>query len=196
MSLPPPTELADILTLAGLEVDSIERAGAGIEKVVVAQIEEIKLHPEAEHLLVAKVNIGSQDHIQVVTGAKNLRPGLKVPLALPGASLADGQTVAAARFRGLMSEGMLCSAEEIGWEEPSGKETAGILILPESAKLGENVAEVLSLGDLVLTLEVTPDRPDCLSLIGIAREVATATGAKVLLPASVVPNDKTDADGP
>ncbi|HHT70154.1 MAG TPA: phenylalanine--tRNA ligase subunit beta [Firmicutes bacterium] len=194
--LPPPTELADILTLAGLEVDSIERAGAGIEKVVVAQIEEIKLHPEAEHLLVAKVNISSQDHIQVVTGAKNLRPGLKVPLALPGASLADGQTVAAARFRGLMSEGMLCSAEEIGWEEPSGKETAGILILPESAKLGENVAEVLSLGDLVLTLEVTPDRPDCLSLIGIAREVATATGAKVLLPASVVPNDKTDADGP
>lgn len=190
--LPLPAQLADILTLAGLEVDSVERTSNGIEQVVVAQVEEIKLHPEAEHLFVLQVNAGSRRRKQIITGAENLRPGLKVPLALPGASLPDGRTIEATRFRGLLSEGMLCSAKELDLEEPKGEETDGIFILPDTANLGDDVAKVLDLGDIVLNLEVTPNRADCLSLIGVAREVATAIGAELILPPTITPKSNTD----
>lgn len=191
--LPSPTQLADILTLAGLEVDSIERANQ-LDWVIVAQVVEIKLHPETEHLFVVQVNAGSFGVKQLVTGAQNLKPGLKVPLALPGASLPNGQTIEASRFKGLLSEGMLCSSQELSWEEPEGKETTGILILPRTANPGDSVAQVLQLGDIVLDIEVTPNRSDCLSMIGVAREVATATGAKLVLPQTMVPVPKSNED--
>lgn len=190
--LPSPAQLADILTLAGLEVDSIERAGHGMDQVIVAQVEEIRPHPEANHLFVVQVNTGCQGHKQLITGAKNMEPGHKVPLALAGASLPDGRAIEATRFRGLLSEGMLCSAEEIGWKEPKGEETYGILILPDTAGLGENVADVLNLGEVVLDIEVTPNRADCLSLIGVAREVATAIGSKLVFPPTVIPPSTED----
>ncbi|NLG86630.1 MAG: phenylalanine--tRNA ligase subunit beta [Firmicutes bacterium] len=188
-TLPPPAELADMLTLAGLEVESIERAGTKIEQVVAAQVKEIKLHPEANHLLVVQVDAGPLGCKQVITSAQNLRPGLKVPLAFPGASLASGEIIEATRFRGLQSDGMLCSASELGFTETDDKQSHGILVLPDTTTLGANVADVLDLGDIVLDLDITPNRADCLSLIGVAREVAAAMGIKLVLPPARVPND-------
>ena len=136
--------------------------------------------------MIVTVQAAAQQELQVVTGAKNLQPGLKVPLALPGALLPDGRNVAEGRFRGALSQGMLCSAEEVGLNVAAGQE-AGILVLPKQAQLGEDVAETLNLGGWLLILEVTPDRPDCLSLIGIAREVAAAIGAEMIMPPTAVP---------
>ncbi|MGI6129215.1 MAG: phenylalanine--tRNA ligase subunit beta [bacterium] len=177
--LPSPKELADMLTLAGLEVDSIDRVGTGENQIVVAEVKEITSHPDASHLWVVKVDAGACGYKQVITGASNLRPGLKVPLALTGAILPGGQAIEAARFRGLLSDGMLCSSEELGLSE---KQPHGILILPDDAVLGTNVAEFLDIGDIVLDVEVTPNRADCLSIIGVAREVAAAMNAKLVLP--------------
>lgn len=164
-------ELSHLLTRAGVEVEGVISLGVAIPKVVVAQINESTQHPNADRLSVCKVDDGSGVPRQIVCGAKNYKVGDKVPLALPGAVLPGDFKIKVGKLRGVESEGMLCSAEELGL--PKGED--GLLILPGDAKVGAEFSEIFP-GDTVLDLEITPNRPDLLSHTGIAREVAALTG--------------------
>ncbi len=180
VQLPEVDELARRLTMAGLEVEGIERIGADLAGVVVAQIKESVPHPNADKLSVTKIDAGTGQLLQVVCGAKNYEVGDKVPLATVGTRLPGGQQIQAAKLRGVDSFGMLCSARELGLSE----DAAGLLILDPAAKVGQGIAAALGIEDVVLELNVTPNRPDALSHLGIAREIAVLTGQKVKLPAS------------
>jgi phenylalanyl-tRNA synthetase beta chain len=174
-----PQELADKLTFAGIEVESVETIGGQIpEQVVVAQILASDKHPNADRLSVCRVNDGSGER-QIVCGAKNYKVGDKVPLALPGASMAGGFVIKISKLRGVESQGMMCSAEELGL--PKGED--GLLILPADAPLGKKFADYMGGGDTVYDIEVTPNRPDWLSVMGIAREIAALTGNPLQVPA-------------
>jgi phenylalanyl-tRNA synthetase beta chain len=160
-------EIADALIFTGVEVEGVQVHGAGIEKVVVAQIESFQQHPNADRLSVCQVLDGSNNPRQIVCGAKNFRAGDKVPLALPGAVLPDGTKIKSSKLRGVESDGMLCSERELGFSD----EASGLMILDPSAPVG------IALGDLfppdtIFDLEITPDRPDLLSYIGLARELS------------------------
>jgi len=170
-------ELVDLLTLAGVEVEGVLKSGVAIPQVVVARIQESTQHPNADRLSVCKVDDGSGVPRQIVCGAKNYQVGDKVPLALPGAVLPGDFKIKVGKLRGVESEGMLCSAEELGL--PKGAD--GLLILPADAVNGSPFSDLFP-GDTVLDLEVTPNRPDLLSHIGIAREVAALTGKEIRLP--------------
>jgi phenylalanyl-tRNA synthetase beta chain len=178
-------ELANYLTMAGLEVDSINKLGEGISKVVSGEILEVKPHPNADKLVVCAVNVGQENApLTIVTGAPNVRPGMKVPVAIVGAKLPDGPQIKKAVFRGIESYGMLCSAQELGID-PTGlpaEESEGIMSLPPSTPLGIPIQEVLGLDDEVLELELTPNRSDCLGMINIAREIGALTSASLKLP--------------
>lgn len=164
-------ELVSLLTMAGVEVEGIETTGCAIPNVVVAEIKESVQHPQADRLSVCQVDDGSGQARQIVCGAKNYKVGDKVPLALPGAKLPGDFLIKTGKLRGVESQGMLCSAEELGL--PKGED--GLLILPRETKVGTPIAELFQ-GDTVLDLEITPNRPDLLSYVGMAREVATLTG--------------------
>jgi phenylalanyl-tRNA synthetase beta chain len=171
--------LAEALTAAGLKVEAIHRPSADIEGVVVGQIRAILPHPNADKLQVVEVSTGwALDH-HIVCGAHNFAVGNKVALALVGARLPGGIVIETARIRGEVSEGMLCSARELGLDD----DHAGILILPPETELGVEVTKVLGLDEITLEIEVTTNRPDAMSLLGIAREVAAITGGSVKLPA-------------
>ena len=180
VDLPPdvPT-LVDLLTLAGVEVEGVETLGVAIANVVVAQVRESVQHPNADRLSVCQVDDGSGVARQIVCGAKNYKAGDKVPLALPGAVLGPDFKIKVGKLRGVESQGMLCSAEELGM--PKGED--GLLILPADARVGAPLAELFP-GDTVLDLEITPNRADLLSHIGIAREIAVLTGTALRLPAA------------
>jgi len=169
----PPTvdELVRLLTMAGVEVEGVETRGVAIEKVVVAQINESVQHPNADRLSVCQVDDGSGHPRQIVCGAKNYKVGDKVPVALPGAILPGDFKIKVGKLRGVESQGMLCSSTELGL--PKGED--GLLILPVDAKVGAPLSELYP-GDTILDLEITPNRPDLLSMRGIAREVATLMG--------------------
>ena len=171
-------ELADALTMAGLEVESLEPAGAAFSGVVVAQILSVERHPGADKLTVCKVNAGKQ-MLQVVCGAPNVRVGMKVPLALVGAKLPNLEIDKAA-LRGIESEGMLASERELGLSD----DHSGLLELPADAEPGADIRALLDLDEQILTLKLTPNRGDCLSVLGVAREVAAITRAS-LVPARV-----------
>ena len=175
----PPTvpALVDLLTLAGVEVEGVETRGCAIPNVVVAQIKESVQHPNADRLSVCKVDDGSGIERQIVCGAKNYKVGDKVPLALPGAKLGPDFTIKVGKLRGVESQGMLCSADELGL--PKGAD--GLLILSPEAKVGTPIAELFS-GDTMLDLEITPNRADLLSHAGIAREIAALTGKALAAP--------------
>lgn len=176
-----PQELAEKLTFAGIEVEDVVTLGGKIpEQVVVAEILSSDKHPNADKLSVCRVNDGTGER-QIVCGAKNYKVGDKVPLALPGAAMAAGFTIKESKLRGVMSQGMMCSAEELGL--PKGED--GLLILPVDAPLGTKFAEYVGPGDTVYDIEVTPNRPDWLSVIGIAREIGALTGNLLKLPESV-----------
>jgi phenylalanyl-tRNA synthetase beta chain len=162
--------LVDLLTLAGVEVEEVITTGVAIPNVVVAQIKESVQHPNADRLSVTKVDDGSGAERQIVCGAKNYKVGDKVPLALPGAVLGPDFKIKVGKLRGVESQGMLCSAEELGL--PKGED--GLLILAPEAKAGTPISELFP-GDTVLDLEITPNRPDLLSHSGIAREIAVLT---------------------
>src|SRR5882724_3436784 len=177
-----PEELAEKLTFAGIEVEDVVSLGGKIpEQVVIGQILSSEKHANADRLSVCRVNDG-QGERQIVCGAKNYKVGDKVPLALPGAEMAGGFTIKASKLRGIESQGMLCSAEELGL--PKGED--GLLILPADAPVGKKFAEYLGPGDTVFDIEVTPNRPDWLSVIGIAREVSALTGNPLKLPEVVL----------
>ncbi|MGA3172063.1 MAG: YtpR family tRNA-binding protein, partial [Chthoniobacteraceae bacterium] len=178
VSLPPTTqELADLLTLAGIEVVSIQQRGADIANVVVAKILGSEQHPNADRLSVCSVDAGNGDIRQIVCGAKNYRIGDKVPLALPGAVLPGDFKIKVGKLRGVESQGMMCSAKELGLGE--GHE--GLLILPPGAPVGQAIS-VLYPADVVLELEITPNRPDLLSHYGIALEIAALRGVRLQPP--------------
>jgi phenylalanyl-tRNA synthetase beta chain len=166
--LPSPTQaLVDLLTLAGVEVEAVQQRGADIPDVVVAQILESGPHPNADRLSVCKVDAGHGRIVQIVCGAKNYSAGDKVPLALPGAVLPGDFKIKTGKLRGVESQGMMCSARELGLGE--GHE--GLLILPPAAPVGSPLSDLFP-PDVILDLEITPNRPDLLSHYGIAREIA------------------------
>ena len=160
-------QIAEALTFTGVEVEGVQVHGAGIEKVVVAQIESFLQHPNADRLSVCQVLDGSKTPRQIVCGAKNFRAGDKVPLALPGAVLPDGTKIKASKLRGVESEGMLCSERELGFSD----EASGLMILDPSAPIGVAIGDLFP-PDTIFDLEITPDRPDLLSYIGLARELS------------------------
>jgi phenylalanyl-tRNA synthetase beta chain len=176
----PPLTTAERLTMAGLEVKSTQVIGAAWEHVVVGQVSAVNPHPNADRLKLATIDLGTEQ-VTVVCGAPNLRVGDKVPFARVGAELIDGHTgvksvLKPAKIRGVVSSGMACSEKELGI---SGDHT-GLLVLPADAPVGSPLAQYL--GDALFNLEVTPNRPDCLSVIGVARELAALTGQTVRLP--------------
>ena len=178
-----PAELAEKLTFAGVEVEEMVTIGGGaLQQVVVCQILSSEKHPNADKLSVCRVNDG-QGERQIVCGAKNYKVGDKVPLALPGVTFPSGMTIKEAKLRGVESQGMLCSAEELGL--PKGED--GLLILPAETAVGITLSEALGGSDTVFDIEVTPNRPDWLSIIGIAREISALTGNPLKLPEVVVP---------
>ena len=163
-------ELAELLTLAGVEIEEIETRGANFAHVVVAQITASAPHPNADRLSVCQVDDGSGQTRQIVCGAKNYKVGDKVPLAQPGAVLSGDLKIKASKLRGVESQGMLCSAKELGVAE----DAAGLLILSPEAKIGAPISEVFP-NDTILDVEITPNRSDLLSHYGLAREIAALT---------------------
>jgi len=170
--------LAHCLTMAGLEVSALEPAAPEYKHIVVGEIVSIEPHPSMERLKLCRVNVGKNKPLSVVCGAANAVVGLKTPAALPGAVLADGTIIARTEIHGVTSNGMLCSGQELGLEEAS----TGLYVLEKPAKAGTPLAEYLVLPDGVLEIDLTPNRGDCLSIAGIARELAALTGAKVRAP--------------
>lgn len=171
-------ELAHKLTMAGLEVDDLRPAVPPFSGVVVARIEEIAPHPDADKLRVCKVNDGSGQLLQIVCGAPNAAAGITVPLARIGAKLPGDMKIGKAKMRGVESFGMLCSARELGMSQ----DHSGLMILPEALTPGTDIRQALDLEDMIFTLKLTPNRADCLSLMGVAREVTALTGAPTHLP--------------
>ena len=169
--------LSHLLTMAGLEVEELAGVGADFNKVVIAEIISADKHPDADRLQVLKVNVGAAEPLQIVCGASNARVGLKAPCALVGAVL-PGFEIKQAKVRGVESFGMMCSETELGL----AAESAGLLELPANATVGQDIREYLGLNDKLFTLKLTPNRSDCLSIVGIAREVAALTGATLVLP--------------
>ena len=169
-----PEEIADLLTRAGVETENIETRGAQIDNVIVSQINASSRHPNADRLSVCEVDDGSGIKRQIVCGATNYKAGDKVPLALPGARLPNGTEIRKSKLRGVESEGMLCSAIELGL----GSDAAGLLILSPEAKIGAPISDLFP-SDTILDVEITPNRGDLLSHYGLAREIAALTGKKL-----------------
>lgn len=188
VALPPLAELVEKLTMAGLEVEGVHRPGAALSGVVVAQILESSPHPNADKLSVTRVDAGEGQPLQVVCGAKNYRVGDKVPLAREGTTLPGGTQISRASLRGVESRGMLCSRKELAIEG----ESSGLFILDAALKVGTPIAQALGLDDTVLELNVTPNRPDALSHLGIAREISALTGAPVKRPKVSIPAGGVD----
>jgi len=170
-------ELADMLTMAGLEVEGTQSVGSELEGVVVGKIVSIAPHREAERLFLCRVDIGS-DVVSIVCGATNIQMSDHVPVALPGSILPNGTRIEKAEIRGECSAGMMCSE----WELGLGEEAGGIMLLPRTTRPGEPVRSALGLEDQVLDISVTPNRGDCLSVLGIAREISALLQCSIRLP--------------
>ncbi|MFH1147203.1 MAG: phenylalanine--tRNA ligase subunit beta [Pseudomonadota bacterium] len=172
----PAENLAERLTMAGLEVESIESYSGNLDRVLVGLITEIALHPNAEKLFLCRIAAGENAY-RIVCGAENIRLGDKVPLALDGAII-SGKTVSKSLVRGEVSEGVLCSAGELGL----GQDSSGIMILPDDLQPGWQLAQAIGLDDRILEISLTPNRGDCLSILGIAREVGALLNKRVRYP--------------
>lgn len=180
--------LCHVLTMAGLEVEEVKPVAPVFSGVVVAQVLTVEKHPNADKLNVCTVDAGQGEALHIVCGAPNVAVGIKVPCATVGASL-PGMDIKQAKVRGLDSFGMLCSARELGIAEDHG----GLLVLPAEMKVGENIRTALNLDDHLITLKLTPNRADCFSLLGIARELSALTGAPLTLP-ELLPVTVTHSD--
>lgn len=182
-------QLVDLLTFAGVEVEGVENRGANFPKVVVAQIKSSEQHPNADRLSVCQVDDGSGELRQIVCGAKNYRVGDKVPLAQPGAVLPGDFKIKASKLRGVESQGMLCSAKELGIAE----DAAGLLILSSEAKIGAPIGELYP-PDQILDVEITPNRADLLSHYGLARDIAAISGKTLRELEIAAPATRTGAE--
>jgi phenylalanyl-tRNA synthetase beta chain len=170
--------LAHALTMAGLEVEGIDAAAGDLTGIVVGQVLAAERHPDADKLTVCRVNVGAGEPLSIVCGAPNVRVGLKVPVALEGAHLPNGSEIRRARLRGVESRGMLCSARELGL----GDDTSGLLELPSELDTGRPLVDALRLDDRILEINLTPNRGDCMSLLGVAREVAAVLARPLHAP--------------
>ena len=173
-----PDELAARLTMLGIEVESIKSLGAGLEGVVVGKVTSIRPHPNADKLVLCRVDVGESDALQIVCGAPNVCEGMFAPVATIGAELPTGISIKRAKLRGEESHGMLCSEKELG----ISTEASGLMDLPSDLSIGIPITEALGLDDVVFELEITPNRPDCLSMIGVAREIRAETGNDLKFP--------------
>ena len=180
-------ELADKFTLAGIPVENVIHAGAGLEKVVTGKIVELKAHPDSDHLQICQMDVGAENLLQIVTGAQNVAEGQVVPVALVGANLPCGKKISKGKMRGVASNGMLCSADEMKIDGDS----SGIYILPENTPVGIPAAEVLGLDDDILEFELTANRGDCFSVTGLVRELSVLTKKSARYPEITV--DENDA---
>ncbi|MGO3869051.1 MAG: phenylalanine--tRNA ligase subunit beta [Alcaligenes sp.] len=171
-------ELGHQLTMAGLEVEEIQAAAPAFENVVVGFIAEIAPHPDADRLRVCQVDDGSGKLLQIVCGAPNAAQGIKIPVARVGAELPGGMKIGPVKMRGVESAGMLCSGRELGLSQDHD----GLLVLDADAPVGQSLRELLDLDDQIIELKLTPNRADCLSVLGVAREVAALTGEPLTLP--------------
>ncbi len=182
--------LADVLTMGGLEVEEMEPAAPAFSGVVVGEIIECEKHPDADKLNVCKVNAGAAEPLQIVCGAPNARVGIRVPCATVGAVLPGDFKIKNAKLRGVASSGMLCSAKELG----INPDASGLYELPADATVGEDIRAYLNLDDTVFTIKLTPNRADCLSVRGVARDVCALVGGEKAVPLTplkveaVVPN--------
>jgi phenylalanyl-tRNA synthetase beta chain len=188
-------QLAETLTMAGLEVEELKPVAPPFTHIVVGEIKEAEQHPNADRLRVCKVDVGQTELLNIVCGAPNARVGIRIPCAMVGAELPPGEDgkpflIKVGKLRGVESQGMLCSARELKLSEDHG----GLMELPLDAPLGTNIREYLDLDDTLFTLKLTPNLAHCLSVYGVAREVSALTGAPLLAPefpqASVAIQDK------
>jgi len=163
-----PSGIADRMTMAGLETASVEPYGEGYDAVVIGRILKIAPHPDAERLSLCEVTVGGETSLSIICGAKNIFEGAVVPVAMIGSLLPNGIKIKKSKIRGVSSEGMICSEEELGLAEHS----AGIMLLSDDLPLGAPFFEILGLRDTIFDFEITPNRGDCLSILGIAREVS------------------------
>jgi phenylalanyl-tRNA synthetase beta chain len=171
-------ELVERLTMAGLEREGVEDLAARLKGVVVGTVVDRQQHPNADRLSVCQVDTGEEEPRTIVCGAPNVAAGQKVAVILPGSVLPDGSVIKKTKLRGVESSGMICSEIELGL----GEDADGIMVLPDAWEAGTPFATAAGLDDVMLDFEVTPNRPDCLSLIGIAREVSALTGNPLRLP--------------
>ena len=179
-----PEEIAERMTDGGIEIDRVESRNQGVTGVVVGYVKHKEKHPDADKLNVCKVDVGTDEELQIVCGASNVDAGQHVPVAVVGAKLPGGLHIKRAKLRGVESQGMICSAKELGLPDKllPREQQEGILVLPSTLTLGTPIAEALGLDDAVLELDLTPNRSDCLSMLGAAYEVAALTGLDVKLP--------------
>lgn len=181
-----PKIFGDKMTMTGTKTETVEYYGEEISKVVVAEILEMEKHPDADKLLITKVDVGEKEPIQIVTGAKNIKAGDFIPVALDGAKLPGGIIINNGKLRGVESNGMMCSAKELGidekYVEDYKKDGIFILDMHENYIVGEDIKKVLGINDAVIDFELTSNRPDCRCMIGIAREAAVTLGTKIKYP--------------
>ncbi|MDW5299798.1 MAG: phenylalanine--tRNA ligase subunit beta [Sedimentibacter sp.] len=186
--------LADKLTLTGSHIDAVIDYNKEVKNVVTGKILEIIKHPNADKLIVTQIDINQADAVQIITGAKNVNVGDVVPVCLEGAVLPNGLKIKKTNFRGLPSYGMMCSYEELGFDDKVIPKEArdGIAILPSETELGKDIKEVLQLNGSALEVEVTFNRPDCLNIVGMARETAATLGTKFKFPEIEIKNEQGD----
>ncbi len=178
-----PQILADVLTVAGIPVESVERWGDNIKNIFTGKILKITKHPNADHLLICQMDMGDKELV-IITGAPNVREGNVVPVAVHGAVLPGGVSIKRSKLRGEVSEGMLCSANELGFDDSLllPEERNGIWILPDDTPVGVDAIEYLGLHDAVYEYELTPNRADCFSMVGLSREFAVMTDKEARYP--------------
>ncbi|MCP8617064.1 phenylalanine--tRNA ligase subunit beta [Salirhabdus salicampi] len=187
-----PNELAEKITKSGIEVESVEPIVESMNNVVVGYVKSCEQHPNADKLNLCLVDVGDEE-LQIICGAPNVATGQKVAVAKPGATLPGGMKIKKAKLRGVESNGMICSLQEIGIDPKFVQKEfeSGIFVFPEDVEVGANAVELLNLDDVILEFELTPNRSDCLSMIGTAYEVAAILGRDIRLPEVVVEREDT-----
>ncbi len=183
-----PKKYADLMTMSGTKVETIEYVGDELENILIGQILEILPHPDAEKLVITKVNVGQQEPLQIVTGANNISAGDIIPVAVEGAKLPNGVKIKKGKLRGVDSFGMLCSCEELGIDSKYVEEKSqnGIYILNDEFQVGDNAIEAMGLRDVIIEFELTANRPDCRAFIGIAKETAATLDTGFRLPSKEI----------
>jgi len=192
-----PQTLSDMLTMTGSEVEGFENLGKGLEKVVVGKITNIDKHPDADRLQVCKVDVGEEKDIVIVTGATNIYEGALITLARIGSNLPNGMSIKKGKLRGVVSYGMMCSGEELCIDDSvyPGASVNGIMLINENVKPGTSIASVLGMDDTVFDIKTYANRPDCLSIVGTAREAAATFNTPLNIPeTSYTENDKLSKD--
>lgn len=179
-----PREFSEAMTMSGSKVECYRRESDGIEKIVVGKVLSVTPHPDADKLVVCSVNVGADEPVQIVTGATNVNEGDIVPVCLDGANLPGGKVIKKGKLRGVLSNGMLCSLSELGLTEhdfPYAIED-GIFIMQEECEIGQDICPAIGLDDTCVEFEITSNRPDCLSVIGLAREASVTFGKPLNIP--------------